>query len=788
MQRFKIGKRKIGASNRDWQAYCSRDPGALFDHTWYLAKWLESRGTRAEALHHYFAVGHRQNFDPAPFFSEKWYLERYPDVAQSGKSALAHYIDEGSAEGRFPCAIFDPAWYLRENLDVLSSGMEPFTHYIMHGEKEGRFPCEFFNPYWYLSQYPDAARYGISPLEHYINIGSKELREPSPSFSTRWYLSAHPDLAGINIDPLHHFLVFGRVEGRSPLPPINASLNPYHSWQERYERSNEAVLQISHDAARRLSWKPKFSIVVPTYNTSEAILRECIESVYHQTYENWELCIADDCSSEARVRQILLEYRDKDDRIKCAFRPQNGHISKATNTALELATGDFICLMDHDDVISRNALYEFASQLNDFPECDMIYSDEDKITIDGGRYEPFFKPDWSPEYLESCMYTAHFACYRKALVDQIGGFRSEFNGAQDYDFVLRFTEVAKSIAHIPKVLYHWRAIAGSTAQSMDEKSYVIDAAVKALEARLQREGAEGQVVPSTYGGCFNVIRAIQGNPLVSIVIPTAGRDSVIGGVETDLLLNCIRSIVSKTIYSNYEIVVVDNGDLRKHVCEKLNQRGIKRITFGEKEFNIAKKLNMGVSAANGEFVILLNDDTEVISPRWIEAMLSIAQKENIGAVGAKLHFENGDLQHVGVAFCESLPDHVRRGHPNHDPGYFFSSIASKNYLAVTGACLLVSRQLYLMVSGFDEDFAINYNDVDFCLKLVRAGYRNVFAAQAELYHYESQNRERFVDESEIRMFLDRWQEFVASDPYYSQFFHARPPMFELRRDAFALTN
>lgn len=787
MNLFKRSARRHSDDHNRWENYISRDPGVLFDHHWYQTKWLGIDGTRAEAMTHYLTAGWKDGNSPSRFFQEDWYLDRYPDVLELGESALAHYVDKGAVEGRFPCAIFDPTWYLSENPDVQASGMEPYTHYIMHGEKEGRWPCEFFNPYWYLSQYPDAAHSGISALAHYINLANDDHRDPSPLFSSKWYLSAYPDIASAKMDPLHHFLVFGRNEGRSPLPPVDLNLTPYESWQDRYERSSDAVRAIARDAARRLPYKPKFSITVPTFNTPRVILIEFLESVLLQTYGNWELCIADDCSTEPHVREILSEYASKDDRIKCSFRSRNGHISEATNTAIELVTGEFICLMDHDDLISANALYEFASYLNDFPDCDMIYSDEDKITIDGKRYEPFFKPDWSPEYLESCMYTAHFACYRKTIVDQIGGFRSEFNGAQDYDFVLRFTEVATKVAHIPKVLYHWRAIPGSTAQSMDEKSYVIGAAVKALEARLQREGVDGRVVPNRYNGCFDVIRDPPCEPLVSIVIPTAGRDSVVRGASVDLLLNCIRSIYSKTSYSNFEIVVVDNGDLRAHVPEELNRIGVRRITYNEKIFNIAKKLNMGVEAALGEFVVLLNDDTEVISSNWLEAMLALAQKDKVGAVGAKLYFENRDLQHVGVAFCESLPDHVRRGASNDDPGYFFSSVASKNYMAVTGACLLVSRELYLRVGGFDESFPVNYNDVDFCLKLYRLGYRNVYAAQSQLFHYESQNRERYVDDSEINLFLDRWVEFVSDDPYYSSFFYARPPMFELRRDAFDLT-
>ncbi|MDR3392579.1 MAG: glycosyltransferase family 2 protein [Sulfuriferula sp.] len=554
----------------------------------------------------------------------------------------------------------------------------------------------------------------------------------------------------------------------------------YTDWIRLYEKLDEVELAKQKELAHALRYKPKFSIVVPTYNTPNQILIEFAESVLSQTYPNWELCIADDASSDHHVQIILDQYAAKDERIKVIYRTHNGHIAEATNTALASATGEYICLMDHDDTIAPNALYEFALRLNEDPSLDFIYSDEDKISFDSAlRFDSHFKPDWSPEYLECCMYTAHFACYRTEIVRRTGGFRKEFNGAQDYDFMLRFSEHMKKTAHISKILYHWRTIPGSTATSMDNKGYVLDAAIRALEEHLGRTGRLAFVKSSHYKGCFHARRQIEGSPKVSIVIPSAGRDSLIRGKNLDLLVNCIASIKEKSTYSNLEIVVVDNNDLRNETLAALSKYPVKFVHFMAPVFNVAAKMNLGAKHASGEYLLFLNDDTEVITPDWIEAMLSLAQRPGVGAVGAKLFFEDDTLQHVGVAFCNGLPDHIRRGYPGDDPGYFFSSEGQRNYLAVTGACVLLNRKLFQEVSGFEEAFAVNYNDIDLCLKVWQKGYRNVYTGQAMLYHFESRNRKREVDIQEQDLFLERWGNSVTKDPYYSYYFRADPPNFEL---------
>lgn len=567
----------------------------------------------------------------------------------------------------------------------------------------------------------------------------------------------------------------------SKLFSAQASALGYADWIKLNEKLDATALAKQREHALTLKLRPKFSIVVPTYNTPSQTLIKFIESVLDQSYPNWELCIADGASSAQHVREILERYTGRDDRIKVAYRTSNENTAEAANTALAIATGEYICLMDHDDVITPNALYEFALKLNEYPSVDFIYSDEDKISFDDAlRFDPHFKPDWSPEYLECYMYTAHFACYRAETVRRIHGFRKEFNGAYDYDFMLRFSQHIKNAAHVPKILYHRRTAQGPTATAMANKDSVEHAAIRALEEHIGRTGKLAFVTPGRHNGCFQARQQIEGNPKVSIVIPSAGRDGLIRGNKTCLLVNCIASIMEKSTYANLEIVVVDNDDLRSETLGALAKYPIKFIHYTHPEFNIAAKMNLGTVRASGEYLLFLNDDIEVISPDWIEAMLSMAQRQGVGAVGAKLFFEDGTLQHVGVAFCNSLPIHVCSGHPGNDPGYFFSSEGPRNYLAVTGACILLRSSLFHEINGFDEAFAVNHNDVDLCLRLWQKGYRNVYTGQAMLYHFESQSRKRGVTAREQKLFAERWSNQVGRDPYYRPCFRTGAPNFELR--------
>jgi GT2 family glycosyltransferase len=514
--------------------------------------------------------------------------------------------------------------------------------------------------------------------------------------------------------------------------------------------------------------QPVISVLTPVYNTPEKWLRRAIESVLEQHYPHWELCIADDCSTAPHVRRILEEYAARDRRIKVAYRETNGHIANATNTALELAAGEFIALLDHDDEVTPDALLEVAAAVNENPTADFLYSDEDKIDEDGVCTDPFYKPDWSPDYFLTCMYTCHLGVYRASLVRELGGFRPEVNGAQDYDLALRIAARTERIHHIPKVLYHWRTLEASTASGADAKDYAYPAAQRAIANYLTVTGTAGDVLPGPRDGFHRVLYDIKGTPRVSIVIPSAGRIIDHEGRPIDLLRMCIGSILEKSTWPEVEIVVIHNCDLRPDLEAWLKSRAV-LVPYDKEPFNLAEKINLGARHASGEHLIILNDDIEVIAPDWIENMLRYSQQPGIGAVGAKLLFPNNRIQHAGVVLLNGAPGHPYYNHPAEDIGYFLSAQVARNYIAVTGACMMTRHELWDKVGGFSEDFPLNYNDVDYCLKVRELGCRTVYVPEVELYHYESVSREaaRGVKPGELEHFQSKWLERYFLDPYYN---------------------
>jgi len=686
---------------------------------------------------------------------------------RAAKSFFTYIGDLTNARKKTPVN-FDVAWYLRQNPDVAMSSIDPYEHYVSCGKVEGRQAA----PDAFLMRNIKRAQL----IYLFVLVAIRRGGGITPTINKVWTVLKRGGWSDLRRRMIHHHTLY--INSKKPG-------QAYASYIEAME-PKQAELERMKDIHASFSYRPKFSIVVPVYNVEEKWLRRFIKSVQSQVYPDWELCIADDCSTAPHIRPLLLNYAASDPRIKLVFREINGHISKATNSAIELATGDFMCLMDNDDEIAPNALYEFAHLLNQDAQIDMIYSDEDKIDIHNKRYDPFFKPDWSPESLEGSMYTAHFACYQMSIVREVGSFRTGYDGAQDYDFVLRFSERAKTIVHVPKILYHWRAILGSAAATTDAKDYALEAAVRALTDRANRMSGGGEVKPGHHPGSFDVRYAIQGSPLVSVVIPSAGRVAKVRGESIDLLVGVVRSIYEKNTYRNFEVIIVDNGDLRLETIEALSAYSCRFVHF-KGEFNIATKMNMGAEQAHGEYLLFMNDDIEAIAQDWMECMLQLAQRPGVGVVGAKLYFENDKLQHVGVAFWNGLPYHIGREIPGTDPGYFHSSCANRNYLAVTGAVMMSRRSVFEEVGGFDERLAINYNDIDYCLKVFQSGRRVVFAAGAELYQYESMSRKRTVAEDEIKLFQDRWMDLVTKDPYYGPYFENHPPNFSLRYDWLSVT-
>jgi glycosyltransferase involved in cell wall biosynthesis len=546
----------------------------------------------------------------------------------------------------------------------------------------------------------------------------------------------------------------------------------YRTWVERYDTLDEVQRIQIVDEIKSMARTPRISIILPTYNTPEKYLRECIESVLSQYYGNWELCIADDCSKKQHVKRILKEYAARDSRIKVRFRSKNGHISRASNTALAMATGEWIALLDHDDELRPHALYHVAKAINANTQAKLIYSDEDKLSPDGVRSGPYFKCDWNYELFLSHNLITHLGVYDAKLMREIGGFRSGYDGAQDYDLALRFVARIKhdQIIHIPHVLYHWRQIPGSTAMGSDEKPYAMLAGERALNDHLAETGTNAKAELIGFG--FRVRYALPDpQPSVAIIIPTRN------GVE--LLKRCITSIREKTTYVNYKILIVDNGSddsVAIAYMEGLEKKGIAEIIRDPSEFNYSALNNRAVAAVDSDFVVLMNNDIEVITPGWLEEMIGNAMQPGVGAVGAMLYYPNDTIQHAGVIMgLGGYAAHAHHQFPRGTPGYVGRAALRQSYSAVTAACLAVKREHYLAVGGLDaEAFKVAYNDVDFCLKLKAAGLRNIWTPFAEFYHHESATRgyettpekqKRF--DGEKANLLAKWSAIIQHDPAYS---------------------
>lgn len=548
--------------------------------------------------------------------------------------------------------------------------------------------------------------------------------------------------------------------------------NSYAAWIARHDFNEQRDATSLRAAVDAIKQPPLISVVMPAYNTPETLLRAAIDSVLGQIYPHWQLCIADDFSTAPHVRAILAEYAMRDSRIKVTFRQQNGHISAATNSAFELAEGDWIALLDHDDVLRSHALAEVALEIDRHSDAELIYSDEDKLDASGKRYDPYFKPDFSRELFRSQNYLNHLTVHRAANIRAVGGWRTGFEGSQDYDISLRILERidARNIRHIPKVLYHWRAVEGSTAASGGEKSYAYGAGMRALKEHVARTGLAATVEAAPDTPFYRLRFAVPDPaPLVSLIIPT--RDKV------DLLRGCVESILKKTTYAPLEIIVVDNGSTEPatlaYLAEIARLENV-RVLSWDKPFNYSAINNFAVAQAKGEIVGLVNNDIEVISPDWLTEMVSWAAQDDVGCVGAKLYYANDTIQHAGVILglggvAGHSHKHFRRDHP----GYFFRLKVAQNLSAVTAACLLVRKTVFQRVGGLNEtDLTVAFNDVDLCLKAQAAGYLNVWTPYAELYHLESMSRGA-EDNPEKEMRFEQEKAYMRAnwvlwpDRYYS---------------------
>ena len=548
----------------------------------------------------------------------------------------------------------------------------------------------------------------------------------------------------------------------------------YAEWIRLYDTIGDGDRMAIVGAIGAMTDPPLISVIMPVYETPEPYLRAAIDSVLRQLYPHWELCIADDASTSPHIRQALEHYRAIDSRIKVSYRRKNGHISAASNSALALAEGGFIALLDHDDVLPEHALYMVAAVLEANPKIDLIYTDSDNIDINGQRFGAYFKSDWNPDLMLSQNMFCHLGVYRRSLIEKVGGFRSEYDGSQDHDLVLRIQRLTTPdrIHHIPHILYHWRAIPGSAALRPEEKAYTMERARQAITDHLAECGIIAEVLPSSCPMFHRVRYALpEPVPKVTIVIPT--RDRV------DLLCICIEGLLRRTDYPNIEILIVDNRSqeraTRAYFAQLTTDSRIRILSY-DAPFNFSAINNFAVAQATGSILCLLNNDTEVINRDWLTEMVSQAVRTGVGAVGALLYYPDDRFQHSGVVLgIGGVAGHIHHGLGRGQFGYFGRAAVVQNLSAVTGACLVMRKTVFEEVGGLNEkDLSIAFNDIDLCLRVREAGYRIVWTPHAELYHHESASRGPDTDPDKVDRFMAeerymkrRWKHILQTDPYYN---------------------
>ncbi len=655
---------------------------------------------------------------------------------------------------------FDAAWYLQQNPDVVKNGMDPYAHYATFGKAEGRQAA----PDTYLQRGIKKAR----RLRAALLVTVQRRGGIKPAVGEALAVVKREGWEGVRqrLQTLH-------AQAVSPAGyAAGFDRNDYAEWIRRYDTLTDETRAAMRAHIEGLAHKPVISVVMPTYNPKTEWLIEAIESVRQQIYPHWELCIADDASPDQAVRPILERYAREDERIRILFRSKNGHISAASNSALELATGAWVALLDHDDLLPEHALFRIADVINRQPDARMIYSDEDKMDEAGKRFGPYFKCDWNPDLFYSHNMFSHFGVYSTALLREAGGFRIGFEGAQDYDLALRCTEKIGShqVVHVPHVLYHWRMHVESTAQSLDAKPYAMLAGERAINEHFQRCGVAAQAELIGYG--YRVRYALpEAPPLVSLIIPTRN------GLH--LIQQCIESVLEKTTYPNYEILIVDNGSDDPATLDYFKGLAAEpkvRVLRDDRPFNYSALNNAAVKSAKGELVALLNNDIEVISPDWLSEMVSHALRPGVGAVGARLWYPNDTLQHGGIVLgLGGVANHAHYKAMRGMLGYFCRASLTQGFSAVTAACLVIRKLIYEKVGGLNEtDLHVAFNDVDFCLRVREAGYGNLWTPFAELYHHESATRgtedtpekqARFA--KEVAYMHRRWGDQLLNDPAYS---------------------
>ncbi len=625
-----------------------------------------------------------------------------------------------------------------------------------------------FDEAWYRAQYPDAAA-SRDPIRHYVERGAAQGYDPSRQFSTGVYLENYPDVAARGANALAHYVGFGRREGRS------ANKGSYRDWVSYYDTLSDDDRKVFRGAIEAFPARPLISVVMPVYNTELTWLERAIGSVRTQLYPNWELCIADDASPDPAVRRLLQAQAENDPRIRVAYRETNGHISANSNTALELASGDYVALMDDDDELAEHALFWVAREIVLHPDADLIYSDEDKIDENGRRFAAYFKPDWNEALILAQNFFSHIGVYRRRLLMRAGGFRIGYEGSQDHDLVLRCAELTtpERIRHIPRVLYHWRARAGSTATDVETKPYARQAGARALQDALARRGIAATVaLPRENYYQVDYSPPAQ-PPSVSILIPTTAREQLIG--------TCLDSLLKITSYPDFEVLIaVSAANLalpeRAALLDAFRRDArVRVLAYEDRPFNYSWVNNWMAGQSRAPVICFLNDDVEITQGSWLEKLVARLQLERVGAVGPMLYYPDDTIQHAGVILgMGGVAGHqfsrVTRG----TTGYFGRAMLEQDLSCVTAACMAVRRAVFDQLGGFKETFPVAFNDVDLCLRMRAAGWRIIWTPTVELYHHENASLGRH--DSSVRalqfaqdeaLMREAWETAIENDPFFN---------------------
>jgi O-antigen biosynthesis protein len=790
------------------------NPHPLFAISYYLEQNPDVAEAGVNPLVHYLQKGWHEGRKPHPLFDPLFYLKKYPEIAESSTEPLSHYLTEGWHKGYVPSVHFLPDYYLRQTPNITEAIGNPLLHYLHHGHHDNRKPSPYFDPAYYRRIYPDVARSGMHPHYHYLTVGVREERRPSPFFDVAWYLDRTPKLRTLSVAPVEHYIKCGAVEGKSLLPLFDPVYYREHNsdaqdvddpffhyltvglvedrcpskwfdpkfYQNAYpEIAGTGLSPLEHylqkgiheqrypDArVQNLSQKPLISILVPVYNVKGHYLNNCIRSVLYQAYPHWELCLADDCSTQPHVRPVLEKWARRDKRIKVTFLETNHGISGATNAAASIATGEYIAFLDNDDELTVDCLYQVIKVIVE-TRADLLYTDEDLIGDEGNRFSVFYKPGFNRELLLSHNYITHLVVTTKALFDAVGRFEPEYDGAQDYDLVLKLSERVQRIIHIPHILYHWRASETSSSIHHGKKAYADEAGKNVLIAAMNRRGIQADVRPADWKFYYCVQRKLRIRPFVSILVHW-NRDPASA-------VDWLRFLLASTAYDQFEILFMMSATADKEgaYSQAVTALGDNIFCLHVKDNeNQAALYNLAAWQSQGEYLVFLDCGVTIRSADWLESLLAQAQEKGTGAVGCGVNNMQGKSEEI-----ETFPDIN-----NNSSWYYFNFVQkcsihmnglqwSQNVLAVPWELCTVSKELFEECNGFDDkDLSSLFWSIDFCLRLRENGYENVYvpfeiAERTQKKTMADTSEEKRWDK-ERRLFQERWRKrLLEGDVYYN---------------------